>query len=397
MITAPSGTGYLGGDPPYVVTAGGLPRSCQIDLYFDKEYAGSTQTLSDGSWRFSYLDLDSMFDVIARGGDLLDDVISSRRTPFDMAVIVEGGPETDVDAISGLSVITKTLPITGTVGPYTFQVVSGDVVDGLIFTDDGEGNLVISGSVSVDPGTFSFRLKVISSIISDYCLIDVLLTVGAPSSSLLHFEGVDGSTTIDDEYPVTWTVSGNCVLSTGQFKFGASSAHFPVGNGCITSSYNENIDLLGGEFTVEVFVYPTGTGDHRIFSTGGTSLNWDAASGIHILIDQNNSGSYDFQIANGSSSPTTSSGGIVVLNTWTHIALSFDADAVRLFVNGIMVASVDDPVIFRPTNDPTAAIGRIPSQGSGNDFVGYMDEFCLTKGRALYTENFTPPTAPFVY
>jgi hypothetical protein len=42
-----------------------------------------------------------------------------------------------------------------------------------------------------------------------------------------------------------------------------------------------------------------------------------------------------------------------------------------------------------------AYIGYQNGQPSSSFFNGYIDEFRLIKGAALYTANFTPPAAPF--
>ena len=47
--------------------------------------------------------------------------------------------------------------------------------------------------------------------------------------SLLHFDGVNGSTTFTDQVPSrSWGRSGTSTISTAQSKFGGSSLNVPV-------------------------------------------------------------------------------------------------------------------------------------------------------------------------
>jgi len=89
------------------------------------------------------------------------------------------------------------------------------------------------------------------------------------------------------------------------------------------------------------------------------------------------------------------SGGTVSLNTWSHVAVSRSGGNTRLFLNGNQVgttfadsvnygAVAGRPVIGSDANNPASA---------GYSFAGYIDDLRVKTGYALYTANFTPPTA----
>jgi hypothetical protein len=70
-----------------------------------------------------------------------------------------------------------------------------------------------------------------------------------------------------------------------------------------------------------------------------------------------------------------------------------------LFVNGIKdngnkTLSSATSWSFSGPRPNTLAIGGF-LQGQPSMWNGWIDEFRVTKGAALYTSNFTPPTAPF--
>lgn len=76
------------------------------------------------------------------------------------------------------------------------------------------------------------------------------------------------------------------------------------------------------------------------------------------------------------------------LNTWTHVAASRTAGIISLFVNGQLVASVANTTSMNPNEDIRIGRGR----GTSSDyFIGYIDDFRITKGVCRYVKAFTPP------
>jgi hypothetical protein len=85
----------------------------------------------------------------------------------------------------------------------------------------------------------------------------------------------------------------------------------------------------------------------------------------------------------------------VSLNTWSHIALVKNGSSVKLYLNGQVVVSKTTASVTLPSMY-LCEVGR-NRDGGIPDFSGYIDEVCITKGLARYTENFTPgqlPVAP---
>jgi hypothetical protein len=82
---------------------------------------------------------------------------------------------------------------------------------------------------------------------------------------------------------------------------------------------------------------------------------------------------------------------VPTLGTWYHLATTRQAGTLRLFIDGDLKASVAN----------TANIGgsRVLAIGAADNpalfFNGYFDEIRISKGTAWWTNNFTPPTAPY--
>ena len=186
----------------------------------------------------------------------------------------------------------------------------------------------------------------------------------------------------------TITVVGSPSISTTQSKFGNGSLRINSG-GWLRIDSTPTLDMSGKKpFTFEFWVYLTSS--HSI--TGGIlSMRNTTLAYCPFVIKENTS----FLGDNSLSSWTfLSSYGVIGRNTWSHVALVFDGTNVRLYINGN--GSFDNPVIAVepypswPTGDRFLNIGY--------DFDGVMDGYIndlRISDTAVYTGNFTPPTAPF--
>jgi hypothetical protein len=144
-----------------------------------------------------------------------------------------------------------------------------------------------------------------------------------------------------------------------------------------------------GDFTVECWMfitYPLGTtGQGR----GVITSNRNAASSNTSLTLQH----YNSKILFGTPNTDLITGTItLVINTWTHIAVSRSSGTLRLFVNGVL----DTTVTGNTTNFSDTNAFAIGTDGLylGYYFTGYISNARLVKGTAVYTAAFTPPTTP---
>lgn len=134
-----------------------------------------------------------------------------------------------------------------------------------------------------------------------------------------------------------------------------------------------------GDWTIECWIYPTEyLANMRIWDFSDDKDNAD--------INVSTAGSLNYW--NGTSS-TTSSGGLVGINTWTHIAMVRSSGTVRGYVNGVEVLSQSTT-----PNTTSARSIRIGGSYSAPLFKGFISNFRVVKGTAVYTSNFTPSTTP---
>ncbi len=141
-----------------------------------------------------------------------------------------------------------------------------------------------------------------------------------------------------------------------------------------------------GDFTVECWVYypPIANTngkmiiDSRPTSTNGSYWNFGTTS-IGIL--------------------TFATGGNTVSDTvarpdqWVHYAVTRSGTSLRLFANGTLVATTTDSSNISSAS-PTIGKNAFSGQAGDTWWLGYISNLRIVKGTAVYTSNFTPPTAP---
>lgn len=204
------------------------------------------------------------------------------------------------------------------------------------------------------------------------------------TSLLLHGDGVDGSTAFTDETGKTVTPYGNAHISTAQSKFGGASMAFDGSGDYLRVADGEWANLSDTDTTIECFFYVTDISSDTCLvykGTYGSNEAWFLAvnsTGLHTCT---NNGNNHLQ----SSTP-------VSINAWHHAALVQQKSVGRkLFLDGNIVAS-DSRTLTNAAADIT--IGCACWNNPQAFTFGYIDDLRITKGIALYSADFTPPTSP---
>lgn len=247
-----------------------------------------------------------------------------------------------------------------------------------------------------------FRIKYTSptGLVTSTTIVTFTPSLAITTTSLLHFDGADGSTTFTDQNGRIWTRFGSAEIDTAQSRFGGASGLFNGTNAYLTTPFEAGIDVLGSDFTIEFWLRRTASGSSkRIFSTGGGTVAWNATTGIHLLIQVSTSDQLGVQLSTGTATPLAGAGGVLsVAGSFQHIAVCKSAGTVRAYIDGVKVIDMSSATVVRPSTGPSAAIGTIPGEGAGGTLLNaHLDEFRISKGVALYTSNFTPPSSPFTY
>jgi hypothetical protein len=219
---------------------------------------------------------------------------------------------------------------------------------------------------------------------------EIYPAVQAGTSLLLNFNGSNGSTTFTDSSPngLTVTAVGGAAISTAQSKFGGASAYFD-GNGDYLQVSNEGeFDFGTGDFTIEAWVYPTDASYPNTIVGKRAAGESDLAFVLYVF-----GGTTYLVVSSNGTGWELNGGGTATVNNnaWGHIALVRNGSTFSVYWNGVLSQSFSSSSSIFNSSVPL----RIGGGGAANqDLVGYIDDLRITKGLALYTANFTPPTGP---
>ena len=197
---------------------------------------------------------------------------------------------------------------------------------------------------------------------------------------------------LKDNSSNNFTITKNGDVSVQPFSpFAPTSAYSTSVNGgsmyfdgtgdSLTTPASTQLILGGISFTVEAWVYVTTSSEpyqHIYKDSPGKNL---------MFLDF--SGGSNGVLSSQTSTSATKSG--VTINQWHHLAVVRNGTSVTCYVDGVGgTAQTIDP------GSSTAVINYIGTDGGGpaRYFNGYMSNLRILAGTALYTTNFTPPTAP---
>ena len=141
-----------------------------------------------------------------------------------------------------------------------------------------------------------------------------------------------------------------------------------------------------GSFTTEWWQYMTSQPSNpRVFSIGNypsTSVGVSIEGGTFYVWE---TGTFRFSYS------LTSDG---YLNRWLHFAVSRNNGTTRVFKNGIQIGAAYPDTNNINNTSTTLSIGQESTPTANSYFPGYISNFRILKGTALYTASFTPPTTP---
>ena len=201
----------------------------------------------------------------------------------------------------------------------------------------------------------------------------------------------------NNSQPIDESGIRNIITRIGNASAGTFSPHTPAGWSAYFDGTGDYLSLTltstlnqwwTEDFTIDAWVYPTNlstwltNGNPCLIgnmSAGGSTNYWS--------FGPNTNGTVRFKYFNGGSVNVDSTE-TISLNQWSHIAFVKDTDGIRIYVNGVGTTST--AVSGTPQSDSTFTIG----QHFSSSIQGYVSNIRVVKGTAVYTGNFTPPTAP---
>jgi len=181
--------------------------------------------------------------------------------------------------------------------------------------------------------------------------------------------------------------AGNAQVNTTVVKYGTGSMAFDGTGDFLSMPNTPNLNFGTENFTIEMWInFNSSLGGTfpRVITKG----NYQASATWWGILITRSTGLISFNTGNPDV-PTTI--GNLANGVWTHIAVTRSGTTLRTFFNGVLNQTVTNSVNYESTFDV-----RVGSDLTGGEnFAGYIDGLRITKGIAVYTTNFTPPTLAF--
>ncbi len=168
--------------------------------------------------------------------------------------------------------------------------------------------------------------------------------------------------------------SQNCVPNTNSLSFNGSSNY--------VSFTTDNNLQISDSITVEAWIYATSWAINPYQGTIFCKHGWSTGEQGYVL-RAGGTGQLSFNLAGVDSVGTllgwqdlVSPINTLTLNTWYHVAGTFDGDSIRLFVNGIQIASKLMHGTIVPSIAFPASIGKISDSNVAQTryWTGRLDE-----------------------
>ncbi|MFA5021408.1 MAG: LamG domain-containing protein, partial [Patescibacteria group bacterium] len=223
---------------------------------------------------------------------------------------------------------------------------------------------------------------------------------------LLHGDGPNGSTTFLDysPSPKNLYVYNEPYLSTTQSKFGGSSMYFDGSNDYISSPSNTDFEFGTNDWTMDFWFRANssvnawkgiGGGDWDIVSGNGSNYSMPVFAYNNVHPTSGKIFTVYLSSTTGGN-PKSISATLDCYNKWNHIALVRFGATVTLYLNGIASGNVN---IGDSANLIKSGfmLGRYLNNGSMIYSDGYIDEFRIVNGKAMWTSNFNTalPSVPY--
>ena len=218
---------------------------------------------------------------------------------------------------------------------------------------------------------------------------------------LLSGNGTNGAqnNTFLDGSANAFSITRNGNATQGTFSpYGSNwSGYFSGTSDYLTIADNTAFDFGSGDWTVECWIYRTGGGNRTSQVVYNQSVQ-GATSNSTMYLGAGSDGFSMYLSTSGTAwTNNIETATAASLYTWSHVVWQRRSNTLEIYLNGTLQTVASGSSSFSGTlfnSSRNIDIG-VQSAGTGfSPFYGYISNLRAVKGTAVYTSNFTPPTAP---
>jgi hypothetical protein len=277
----------------------------------------------------------------------------------------------------------------------TYSVAAGSSLpSGLSLAANG----FLSGTVS-SADTYSFGI-VATDIANLSNTRTFSITISVPADTYFKYTTLllNGETTANSFIADASTTNANLTINSDTKSIiynpyqgdGYYSAYFDGTGDYLTVPNNTALDFGSSDFTIEFWVYRSGTGD---FMPIEKTISGQYGSWYLQLTGSTNILAW-YCSSTGSSADMFNNVtvGTIPLYSWTHVAIVRSGSTFTGYINGVGTSlGTSSATIFNSSYVITLGAHN----GSSSFYLnGYISNARIVKGTAVYTSAFTPPTSP---
>jgi hypothetical protein len=231
----------------------------------------------------------------------------------------------------------------------------------------------------------------------------ITVVVGDPffNSTVLLLNG-DGANsaqnnTFLDSSANNFTITRNGNPTQGTFSpfsspDGRWSNYFDGSGDFLSVTDNGALDFGTGDFTIESWIHPTTALNVSSLTICDSRAATDASTGNFLLFIATTT-KLRFVHTLSTGDTVYESNSSIMPFRWTHVAVTRSGDTLKMFIDGILENT--STVTGKSFNTVLFNIGYKTFTASGVTYWnGYLSNFRILKGTAVYTSNFTPLTSP---
>lgn len=216
---------------------------------------------------------------------------------------------------------------------------------------------------------------------------------------LLHFDAVNGSTTIADSNlggsAHTWTFGGSGGYAASNYTMATifGSILYCPGTAWVETADHADFNLGSGDFTIDCWFYRLGgDGTYRYLCGQANAAPTAATNSAYLVLSNTNV--MQFVVSDGTTPVTVTGTTAFTAAGWHHVAGVRTGNTLKLFLDGVQEGG---NVTFSgtvPNATSKYSVGRIGEYATLY-FNGYIEEFRLSVGIARWTANFATPTLAY--